>query len=168
MNLSDIETCLNIFVAITTLLGIWLIVREYYSKRAKMTKILSSNLKRKIAFVTPDNSSEYNMENEIRIVKSCWVFNEPEHFSCYSNFRNQKDFWMVVIWYKKGIIEDDSIKALLKNVKWNTPILIYTYSDTNRIDIDMLNTVTKNYLIVNFPLRLLWDIFSLMSIHKNI
>lgn len=155
-------------VAIWTLIAMWLVIREYFSKRAKMFRILANNLKRKIAVITPDNSSDYNMENERRIIKSSWVFSEPEHFSCYQNFQWDNDFGIIIIWYKKELVDDEDLKTLLRKINWNTPIIFFTYSYLNKLDTgSLVDKITRNYLLNNFPLRLLWDVFSLMSIYKK-
>jgi hypothetical protein len=36
-----------------------------------MIRLLSKNLKRQIAIITPNNNSEYNMEHERRKIKEC-------------------------------------------------------------------------------------------------
>ncbi|MDR1944725.1 MAG: hypothetical protein LBQ59_01175 [Candidatus Peribacteria bacterium] len=52
------------------------------------------------------------------------------------------------------MVSDDILKTTLLKIRNNTPIIIYTYDSSNRIDFD-INSITKNYLLVNYPLRLL-------------
>jgi len=171
---SIIRNWLQILVAIWTLLWMYIAVRVYIFPRARLMRNLSKNLDREIAFVTPNNSSEYNMENERKTLVKSKVFKEPEYFSSYKNFSDVSKFSLVVIWYSKKVVTNKELQSLLHKIWDNTPIIIFTYWNISEIDFKskdengkIIENSTTHYLINNFPLKLLSDIFPIMSIYKS-
>ncbi len=175
-----IKTYLDIIVAILTIIWLLSVYFIFFSKKIKLYRILSKNLSRKIWIVLPSNWDEFEMENEIKMLDNniyWWL----EIYKKYEKFIIKKDLWLIVIWYKKWCVNIDDFNDLITKIVWtNLPIIIYTYwdsrafnfieKDKNWILVDKYAKALNRYpnnLVDNFSLKLIWDIFSIMSIYKN-
>ena len=171
---NEIKTILEIIVALFTILWFIWIYWVFFSKKIKLYKLLYTNLSRKIAIIMPNNTDSFKMENEIRMLNN-GIFWEKEIYTSYNNFKIHNNLWLVIIWYQKWCVEikefDDLIKKIISK---NLPIIFYTYWDNKAFNIDENDEFQKsikqcswNYLINNFSLRLLWDVFNMITIYKN-
>ena len=66
--LEIIKSCLEILVAIFTIIWFLVVYFAFISKKIKLYKILSKNLSRKIAIVLPNNWDDVKMENELKML----------------------------------------------------------------------------------------------------
>lgn len=175
--LKDIFTYLWIIGSILLLISILqfiYILFNFLWKKWKLYKILYENLSKKVYFVLPNNTNEYKMENEIKSIDNN-IFTIDFSCTSYNNFKLTKDVWLVVVWYKKWCVDIETFKFLLDEIWKHTPIIFYTYWDNQAFDfrensLDDFSSYLKrydNYLIDNFPLKLIWDIFSIISIYKK-
>ncbi len=171
--LEIIKTYLDIIVAIFTIIWfIWVYI-VFFSKKYRLYKILFKNLSRKIAIIMPNNWDELKMENELKMLDNN-IFWEKEIYTSYNNFKVEDNLWLIIIWYKKWVVEIQEFDNLIKKItSKNLPIIFYTYWDANAFERNENDEFQKsikqcwwNFLINNFSLRLLWDVFAMMSIYK--
>ena len=166
----DISTVLFIYSLIVTIILAYIFI----SKKWRLYAILYRNLSKKVCIVLPNNGDEYKMENEIKSINNK-IFNLDTSCTSYNNFKNSDNIWLIVVWYKKSCVNIDTFKELLLEIGKKTPIIFYTYWDNQAFD--FRDTTTDdfakylknydNYLVNNFPLKLIWDIFSILSIYKK-
>lgn len=171
--LDTLKTVLEIIVAIFTIIWFISLYLVFFSKKLKLYKILSKNLSRKIAIISPNNWNELKMENELKMLDNK-IFWDKEIYTSYNNFKIEDNLWLVIVWYKKWAVNIEEFDNLVKKItSKNLPIIFYTYWDANAFERNENDEFQKsikqcswNYLVNNFSLRLLWDVFSLMSIYK--
>ena len=164
----------SIFLLISIIQFI-ILIYIFCSKKFKLYSILQKNLSKDISIVLPSNADEYKMENERNSLDNKIFTNFSHPKTSYSNFKASKDIWLVIIGYKKDCVDIDEFKELLQQIWKNTPIIFYTYWDNTAFNFSNLEvdefakylSTYDNYLVDNFPLKLIWDVFSLMSIYKK-
>ena len=146
----------------------------FFWKKAKLYKILFNNISKKIYFVLPSNTDEYKMENEIKSMDNN-IFNIDNSNTSYNNFKLSNNVWVVIVWYKKWCVDIEIFKDFIRQIWKETPIIFYTYWDNQAFDFrewskdEFANFIKRydNYLVDNFPLKLIWDVFSIISIYKK-
>lgn len=159
---------------LTNIIQFIYILFNFLWKKWKLYGILYKNLSKKVYFVLPNNTNNYKMENEIKSIDNN-IFNIDFSNTSYHNFKSSNDVWIVVVWYKKWCVDINTFKELLVEIWKKTPIIFYTYWDNQAFDFrensqdEFANYLKKfdNYLVDNFPLKLIWDVFSILSIYKN-
>lgn len=180
--LTNIYEFLKLYKNIIFIIGwIWWLIFfiKFIYNKFKLYKILSNNLSREVEIILPTNEDEYKLENELKMLNN-GIFNVNKPITSYNNFKSNNKIWLVIIWYKKWCISNKKkFDDLLKEIWKNTPIIVYTYWDNFAFDFrdknedwsfkdEYANILSEydNYLIDNFPLKLISDVFSIISIYK--
>ena len=122
------------------------------------------NLQRNILIVTPDNSSEYNMSREKKLLDNN-LFWKIESVDSYDDVSELWDYSLIILWYDE---EKESCKDLIIQIKasnTNIPVIIYTYNK-KLWDYTFINSYIY-HTFANTPVSLLNTAYWVMSIYDN-
>lgn len=144
---------------------IWVIyILIFVWRKFVIIKRLYSNLQRNILIVTPDNSSDYSMSRERRLLNNN-LFKKVVHIDNYNDVSELSDYSLIILWYDENKESCESLITQIKNSDTSIPVIIYTYNkrikDFKFVDAYIYHT------FANTPVSLLETTYGIMSIYNN-
>lgn len=164
-----------------SIISLLIFIFKFILNKFKLYWILSKNLSRKIAIVLPSNANEFKMDVEINKLNN-GIFKLEKPYNWYNDFIPNNDIWLIIVWYKKWCVWEIEFDNLIKKILTHKlPIIFYTYwdsqafnfivkdeNDSNKLKDKCAESLKQynNYLVDNFSLKLIWDVYNVLSIYK--
>ena len=148
-----------VFSLVTGIIGAFSYMRLFY----KREKIINDNLKRPIKIFFPPNNSSCTMETEFNLLSKSGLFNVEKPTSDQKDTIRITNHSLVILGCDKN---SDHFKKVFEKVKSEkVPILIYTFGDNQALGKEQWKDLYDYpyYSVCNTPLRLVSDVFTLLS-----
>lgn len=129
----------------------------------KRERIFFNNLKRKIKVFYPPYENNKEMEVEFEEIQKNRLFNADFKTCDIRKINNIDTKSLVIIGCGSDFSYFESV--YLKATQYKIPVIIYTYGDSRALESkhwDLLNTY-QWYSVCNTPIRLISDIFTILS-----
>jgi hypothetical protein len=162
-NLSNFDSFKSI---ITTLISIAIgsfTTYKVLNNIFKREQILFNNLQRKIKVFYPPTENKKEMEVEFDEIKKNRLFNADFRTCDIRNVNNIDSKSLVIIGCGSDFSYFESVYFEAK--RYRIPIIIYTYGDSKALEEkhwNLLNTY-QWYSVCNTPIRLISDLFTILS-----
>ncbi len=156
----------HILTFLFTFFALFGFLKWHYKKEKRLFK----NLSRPFEIYTISDNPK-SMETEINMIKKNQFFNKcPDRtFKDIENTVLSEDLSLVILAIDAETKEEDFNKALEKISSLKKPLIIYTLGD-RKINWMFTNSNIKKYAlhaIATTPLRLVSDMFTILSTYKN-
>lgn len=135
----------------------------YINSFYKRERIIFNNLKRPIKMFYPSSSSGNSMDMEFKLLTKSGLFNVEKPTNDSRDTVNITNHSLVILGCNKQMANFDSIFDKVQQEK--IPILVYTFGDNEALKPEHWKKLNKYpyYSVCNSPLRLVSDVFTVMS-----
>ncbi|RJR25748.1 hypothetical protein C4578_00745 [Candidatus Microgenomates bacterium] len=145
-----------------------------FSRSAKVFWRLGKNLGKKVFIFCPpggkrNDGGTKDMERELGVLKSSGYFNVSKGVVTDFHAIDQKDIdeaGIIILGYHRGMNDFDDFFQMVRRA--DKPLIIYTFEIGYQLD-DKHKEIIKDYkwyALSSMPLRLVSDIFSIMSSYR--
>lgn len=155
-----------VITAISIAVSIWGTTR-YIKFLYKREKILNNNLKRPIKIFFPAGDTKHTMEMEFNLLSGSGLFNVEKPSSDTRDTIRITNHSLVILGCSKNM---NNFRKIFEKVQQEKiPVLIYTFGDNEALKKEhwaKLNDYPY-YSVCNSPLRLVSDVFTVLSTFPN-
>lgn len=144
---------------VTGFVGALSCVKFFY----KREKIINNNLKRPIKIFFPQNSSAKNMDMEYNLLLKSGLFNVEKPASDFRDTLRISNHSLIILGCDAGMKNFDPVFD--RAITYKIPILIYTFGDNSTLKPKHWKKLNgyPYYSVCNTPLRLISDVFTMLS-----